>query len=143
MHFSATAAILLLAHSSFTYAQSSLVPSPPQPSQYALGISAGAVNVSAPDPCGPPIQPLGGPPGSNSTCNKSVSVAALNQPQYYGVQCTSIEGGMQLDTTCVAAATRLCQQISGQVGSQYQQTNKWIWSQDVPEQSGNCTFGVW
>lgn len=109
-------------------------------SQYLKGISAGNVNISNPDPCGPPFQSSGGAPGTNSTCAANVSVADTTRSNYYGVQCYNIGPRWELEAdTCSDAAITVCLQMSGQFGKAYQDTNKWIWT----TQQGNCTFGYW
>lgn len=109
-------------------------------SQNNQGISAGAVVPANPDPCGPPTGQAPGVAGSLSTCHANVSVADLGQPSYYGVQCTNDNSGFTLEQgTCLDSLLTVCDQISGQWGVQYQDTDTWIWSTE----DGNCTFGYW
>lgn len=109
-------------------------------SQNNQGVSAGAVVPANPDPCGPPTGQAPGVAGSLSTCHANVSVADLAQPSYYGVQCTNDNSGFTLDQgTCLDSLLTVCDQISGQWGVQYQDTDTWIWSTE----DGNCTFGYW
>ena len=107
--------------------------------QKTAGISIGKPNDTLPDPCGPPNQPPG-KANSASTCHANVSTADITSSEYYGVQCLTDDTGELIDMmSCSDSADTVCEQISGLWGSDYQTTDKWIWSTE----GGNCTFGYW
>ena len=110
------------------------------------GISSGALNPNAVDPCGPPNSLTPGPPGSFKTCHRNVSTKyatsgnALAANTAYGVNCLNDGTGYTLDQdTCADSVGAICLQISGIWGTKYQTPNQWIWSTE----NGNCTFGYW
>ena len=56
------------------------------------------------------------------------------------MQCANDNLGYTLEqSTCSDSLITICDQASGDEGSQYQLTNTWIWT----TQNGNCTFEYW
>lgn len=110
--------------------------------QNEIGISSSLPNLSLPDPCGPPSQPVAYS-NSLSTCTANVTTNNTDfaTPSHYGVSCQYCDGssGHQIPniTTCKNEMIAICEKLVGFYGAP--PTDQWVFG----NQGGNCTLAFW